>query len=228
MSDKVLFLLAGYPGAGKSLLLGRAETQGHPIFGSEHNGRFAALAQHRDAEGRPRVYYTQNDIPLLDSTGAAPDGMILEVDLVSIFSLMASYLAVSNLLPPEQRFLADRPADRLADRHDNELALRRVLRLDIFRRFDVILVNTLYAPWHVCAKQWLDREAKRGRIVSPLARFRHETFFNPATAALCTAIHRSIYDAWIDSIHVLRPRVALLSRVIEGALVMDEVDLGTG
>lgn len=229
MSDTVLFIMAGYPGAGKSTLLARAAELRYPIFGSEHSRLYAELAVIRDPAGRRSFFFTQNDLPRLDSTAGVAGHMVLEVDLISIFSLLNNYLVDAKLLPPDRFFLVDRPPESLVDKHHNMLALETIFGLGFFQRFDSILVNTLYAPWHVCARQWQEREMRRNAIADPIASFRGQHFFNETDAAGCSAMHRSIYGAWIDSIHALRPKIALVSRLTdEGSLVIDEVDLAGG
>lgn len=229
MSDTVLFVMAGYPGAGKSTLLARAAELGYPLFGSAHSGLYARLAGIRDPAGKRAFFFTQNDLPRLDSTGGAPEHMVLEVDLVSIFSLVNYYLVDAKLLPPDRFFLVNRPPDSLVDKHHNMLALQSIFGLGFFRRFDSILVNTLYTPWHVCAAQWREREIRRNAIADPIVDFRQQHFFSEANAAGCSAIHRAIYDAWIGSMHALRPKMALVSRLAEaGTLVIDEIDLTGG
>jgi hypothetical protein len=56
-----------------------------------------------------------------------------------------------------------------------------------------------------------------------MAKLRHELFFNQANAAVCSAVHRAIYDAWLESLRILEPRLCLVSRVTEGRLMLDEI-----
>lgn len=216
---KILFILAGYSGVGKSTLLVNALRNNLPIFGSEYNGIF------QSTKTSPRFpewtlssqeilnhgsWFRENDISFLAKDSPLPHHIVLHVDLIE---LLHNQYSLQNC-PDELISLLPRTFNSFANDAHNELFFRYILSNDFYKKFDHIIVNTLIASWETNTKQWQTRQSTqlvREKGLRPLLfNFRHPR----------PDIHQSILKSWLNSIKILKPYLSFISESKDGHFFM--------
>jgi hypothetical protein len=220
--ERVLFILAGYPGVGKSTLLATALSQRIPLFGTQHDTLFQAtripprfpewtLGARETLEAGS--WFSDSHVPYLSKLPELPAHVVLHIDLVWQLTPPPKHrpAALVPLLPRTMQALADPAA--------NQRIFNHILSSDFYRRFDRVLVNTLHAPWRTVARQWHARHTVQKL---PPGRVR---FFAPVFAyeRPGVEIHRAIYRSWIRATAVLAPEIKLFSRVRHGRLTIKQI-----
>jgi len=223
-----LFILAGYTSVGKTTLSIHALEKRIPLFGKKYDHLFQSFKiPSRLPEGLLSVeeklacgcWFSWNEIHVLGELAQSTQNMFLHLDLCSMIS---PALHLHHVTPEMTSLLPRSSISATSDSH-NELFIRSALRIDGFSGFDNIIVNTLYAPWGTIARQRLtrisgmNRRDKRGR---DHLLFRQED--------LGKKVHRSIYSAWLHSVHVLNPELSLLSEVKNGKLLIKRLKTVSG
>lgn len=166
MAEKVLFLLAGYSGVGKTTLLLHALKQGVPLFGAEDDALFrtilppARLPEHETPLQdilKQGSWFAETHLPALSHLETLPDVVLLHLDLnqmvTTVPDLARRPAALVERLPRTMR--------GLADEEENLHFFINVLSDPFFSRFDRVVVNTLYAPWEAISSQWNSRRIAR-------------------------------------------------------------------
>ena len=196
--EKVLFILAGVSCVGKTTLLCRALQNNIPLFGKEYDEAFRSIRIPQrfpefDISFAERLqannWFSLRDGRSLANLQELPRCMLLHMDLLT--------LAVGT----------GRPWRSLASDAQNILKMQHNLANSFYQRFDVIVVNTVYAPWRLCAERYQERLASRAAGVPETGR---RVFFELSRPR--DDIHLSIYRSWIRSLDVLRPRLSLFSQ----------------
>lgn len=218
--ERILFLLAGYPGVGKTTLLTSALRQQFPLFGNRYDTLFQATriptsfpewAIGAKETLKRGTWFSDRHIPYLSTLPELPAHVVMHIDLVSqLTPSPKSGHCPAALIP-----LLPRTTQSLADEAGNDHFFKHVLSTDFYRRFDRVVVNTLYAPWRTIARQWHARQAAQKLPYGRLRLFAHE---RPGAD-----IHMAIYKSWVRSATVLDPELMLLSRVEQGRLVIEQI-----
>jgi hypothetical protein len=218
--ESVLFILAGYPGVGKTTLLTMALRQQAPLFGEKYNALFqstriptrfpewAISAQETLERG---TWFSDRHIPYLSTLPELPAHVVLHIDLVTQLTPSPTSSHCPAALIP----LLPRTPRSLADEAGNDHVFKHVLSIDFYRRFDCVVINTLYAPWRTIAHQWLARQRAQKLPSGRQGLFTHE---GPGMD-----IHGAIYKSWLRSAAVLEPELMLFSRMEQGRLIMGEI-----
>ena len=206
---KVLFLLAGYSGVGKSTLLARAIQGNLPIFGQEFHPTFMRTrAPTRDQERALNLaqtleqgfWLTHRRLPALARLQEPPPHLVMHIDLVSFISDPPPLVwAQGNGTTPRDLAL-------LADTQANEAAVRQGMANEFFAKFDLVLVNTLYAPWEVTAQRWRKRLSPGAAQAT-----RRYVLFDPDAPR--PDIHKAVHAAWLRGHLAASPKVSLVSWV---------------
>lgn len=225
---KVLLILAGLPGVGKSTLLETALRRGIPIFGREFDDRFQATKPPPDGieDGVPGerkhaagTWFQEADIDYLMRLEALPDTCVMHLDLYHCHRVLAR----SANLPEDIGPLLSPGVPDLADDRLNQARYRAFAALPVFRRFDHVLVNTLQVPFDVAAAQFLRRQAARGRVAG--SGFWRTLFDVYERGEAGAAAYASIYRSWLAATDVLRPRARFLSEREGGRIRIRRLDV---
>lgn len=218
--EKVLFILAGYSGVGKTTLLASALRQRTPLFGHKYDALFQstripsrfpewAVGAKETLEGG--TWFSDRHIPYLSTLTELPAHVVMHMDLVSqLTPSRNSGQCPAALLP-----LLPRTTQTLADQAVNDRFFKHILSTGFYRRFDRVVINTLYAPWRTIAPRWRTRQAALKLPTGRLLLFQHE---RPGAD-----IHRAIYKSWFRCAAVLDPELMLFSRVKQGRLIMTQI-----
>ena len=250
MAEKVLFLLAGYSGVGKTTLLLEALNRQVPLFGAEYDAVFrgikppASLPEHETPIEQileQGTWFAETHLPQLARLETLPEVVLLHLDLnqmvTTVPALAQRPAALLARLPRTMR--------SLADEEENLRFLDNVLNDPFFSRFDRVVVNTLYAPWDAISKQWNARRISRKKhhaghaldaVANLFRRVRHAVLQTlvlmrqnrplPRKRYLFdfkrpgAAIHQAIYRAWFRAVEQLQPDLTLLSEVRDGQLTL--------
>jgi hypothetical protein len=187
-SPRQLFLVAGYPASGKSVLLlgwltGRWNPFGEqgppiPVVPRSHN-----LAERSSAEQKIQagVWCTLRDIPALSRRTSLPPALIFHLDL------LLAYLRY------------EQPAAAI-DPREVELAYARLFAEPLFAQVEQIDVTTLETPLAVIQERWKERRPKwegsgeRGNMMR-----RKDTMITGADALDTYAIILQGWHGWLSS-----------------------------
>ncbi len=209
--EKVLLMLAGYPGVGKSTLLHTALEQHLPIFGRKHDAGFQAT---RPPAKLPEwsvsgpetlqqgTWFSEIHIPFLTQLPELPAFVVLHLDLITLSA------PASSQVPPELARHLPRTVENLADAGLNEQIFRHFFANPLFNRFDRVVSSTLYSPWATVARQWRKRQAEESRPAHRIGLF---DFDHPRLD-----IHEAIHQGWLRALRALDPELSLLCEQKEG------------
>lgn len=206
MSEHFLFVLAGCRAAGKTTLLAHALRNRIPIFGKQCDAYFQATnipSAFPEWAFRPQqildrgFWFSEGDISFLARVDELPQHVVIHIDLLSLVCR------------------APRLLKSLAVKSDNLEVFNAELANPFFRRFDHVVVNTLYAPWEVAATQWHARNRRSGAMhADPMVKILFD-FKQPRRD-----IHEAIYESWVSATTALRPELSVMSQIKNGRLLM--------
>jgi hypothetical protein len=251
VAQKVLFLLAGYSGVGKTTLLLHALKQQVPLFGTDDDALFRTiqpplrLPEHETPIEdilKQGTWFAETHLPALARLESLPDLVLMHLDLNQMVTTVPD-LARS---PPTLLDRLPRTMRGLADEEENLQFFVNVLSDPFFKRFDRIVVNTLYAPWEVISRQWNTRRVarkKRGRasmalvtVANLFRAIRHAVLqvlvlmrqHHPLPRKRYLfdfkwpgeAIHQAIYRAWFRAVDQMKPDLMLTADVRDGRLTL--------
>lgn len=230
MTDTVLFILAAMTGVGKSTLLTNALRYGVPLFGNTYNDLFQITnvpSRYPDdgitVEERilQKTWFSELQIDYFSKTDEIPTSMVLHLELFWINILLSRiYNNPENKEYSYIKSLTERtPLNLINDKH-NQAIYSCLFSLPFFRKFDRIIINTLYAPFEVTRNQWNSRESKRNRLArSKNMRFINSNIYNSDSAG--DQVYNSIYRSWTNSVSNLAPSGHYFSQMKEGKLILE-------
>lgn len=223
MNKRTLLVLAGYPGVGKSTLLGVALRRRLPLFGEEFDPAFQTtrlpprLPEHTLGSEEilaAGAWFTDHNLPFLLDLADLPACVVMHIDLLALIG----YRPHLRNLPAALEALMPLSAAALAHRERIRALYRHVLSYDFFGRFDAVVVNTLHAPWEAVAARWNARDLAQGRPATRAGEFMRHNIFGAEEPG--RAIHATVHAAWSDSLPSMRPTRSWRSEIIEGKLRM--------
>lgn len=223
MKKRTLLILAGYPGVGKSTLLGVALSKRLPLFGQAFDPAFQSTRppprQPEHMLGGEEIlaagaWFTDHNLPFLLDLADLPACVVMHIDLLALIG----YRPHLRNLPAELEALMPISAATLAHRERTRVLYRHVLSCDFFGRFDAVVVNTLHAPWEAVAARWNARDLAQGRPATRAGRFMRHYIFGAAEPG--RAIHATVHAAWSDSLPTMRPTRSWRSEIVNGQLRM--------
>ena len=207
--SRVLFILAGYPASGKSTVLEKALANNWPLFGTRFNHQFQRTRL-------PPIYpewrlsgdeilsngcwFGGRNIGFLNSLERLPDQVVLHLDLLHLATIW------DHFPPLDEEALArfPRQASGLSSEIENDSFFALALGHELYRKFEHIIINTLYVPWETNARQWRDRLSKNpglGDFKAPL--------FDPTRPM--KGGHRELYSSWFGNLALLNPAEVYLT-----------------
>lgn len=199
----MVFVLAGYRGAGKTTVLGAALKSRQPLFGPTFDAEFQTVrvpSRFRESEltyaqcKAEGCWLTLNHLPLLFADDDPPRAAVIHLDLaglLTIFTLEGDPTA--KVFAPDSELLR-RPVSDVRIRGLMAEAAD-MLGGNLAKRFDTVLVNTLHAPWTVI----MDRVGDRAYAPGTLSHF----LFNRDDPR--DDVHAAVHRAWAAEVHRLRP-----------------------
>ncbi|GIX29998.1 MAG: hypothetical protein KatS3mg124_0470 [Porticoccaceae bacterium] len=173
-SHRALFLLAGFPASGKSWLLERAFQGAANPFLTFLGSDLHQLDPPRLPPGAPPLPEPQRPwlggihLQHIAHLHTTPPVLLIHLDLLNLLIRRDHFFeypdeVLTGILPR-------RPSNIL----DEAITKRQIdlfLAQKVFHRFDRLVVNTLFTPWHVVAQRWLARPPSRQGNLAFL--FRH-------------------------------------------------------
>lgn len=218
---RVAFVLAGYRGSGKTTLLEAAVKARQPLFGPTYDPEFRSV--------RLPSRFPESDLTYAECKA---DGCWLTLNhLPHLFadaepsSVVAIHLDLAGLLTifrlegdPAAKVFA--PGSELLRRPVSETRIRALiaeaadmLRANLAKRFDAVVVNTLHAPWELI----MDRVGVRAYAPGTLSHF----LFNREDPR--DDIHAAVHQAWFAELHRLGPAETFLTKSHRGGVEIDQV-----
>ena len=239
-----LMILAGPSGSGKSSILQAAYKEKIPLFGVDHQACFRQSCKdksfreyynYRDAL-RKRSFFQTHHVKSLTLEHALPRFVLLHVDLYAALLGIdpSSYPRSLKAREACRAFWAKRNGNksRLASKRgrrsfislqipsENDQIMRLYLQYPFFKRFQRIVVNTVFCEFSENAQQLTGRKAKRSAKALTL-QSRYKYFQAPD--AMAQSIHQELYASWERNLSILNPASISKTQVSEsGDLLLNE------
>lgn len=197
--SKLLFIVAGYSGVGKTTAINHCLKQQLPMFGTLVNPTFLTF-QPSAIDGSWMVpvetlLESRQCLPgiyLEKITNPYPESIMVHLDLLTLqvtnkgWPAGFDFQSIKNYFP--------RSLESLKNYEQNLKIFKCFLSADIFKNYEKKYINTVTAPYEVVCDRWLTRSMNRPTV-------NHRNFFyekNKTGLIIFNEIHR----AWFDAIKV--------------------------
>ena len=223
MGERVLFILAGLAGVGKTSLLHRALTEKLPIFGEAYNDRFQLTAK---ADVYPEERLSLSDRiergTWLDVAHIVKsrDAVIKLNAPVIHFELFWFFIYLWQVDPDYRENIAT-PEHLLASlrgTENNGDLFKAFFQQHLFNNWDKVVVHTLYRPYDEVASDWRRREERLARMEkSSVLQFVSRYIYNMSSDGEC--IYEALYQGWINAIQASGAELHIFSRTFKDRMV---------
>jgi len=221
MTSSTLFILAGFRGVGKSTVCATALQKKTALFGEKWDGLFQQIQipSHYPEWEIPfeqllaeKTWFGDSNLNPLASHHELINPLLFQIDILSLLSNRHCYPNLT--LPSPLSDKTEQAFDALANPQINEYAFEQYLSHTFFKRYDNIIVNTLYAPWQITANQY---EKRKGLAFQP--HLFPDFYFHLRQNG--ESIYESIYQSWlIAAQRILKPTEMLISKVTDQQLLI--------
>lgn len=203
MSERVLFLLAGLAGVGKTTLLHRALSENLPIFGEPYNGLF----QRTNKANR----YPEESLTLRDRIDQgtwldvahivkSPGVITALATPVVHFELFWFFVYLRQVDPGYRKKVGspERLRDSLYSVEENTAIFQAFFQQFLCKSWDKIIVHTLYRPYDEVAADWRRRENRLPRLAKSTAlQFVSQHIYNLSPDG--KRLYDALYRGWLKA-----------------------------
>ena len=214
-----LFIVAGCAGAGKSTIIRSAYLLDLPLFGSDFHHKFRKTCTtpnfdeckgYSDAIKYGSIFQARH-LTRLELDPSPPETLLIHIDLKGVVKRLGYDAATnSDRKRIKKRTTAPITNSQMIEPKICDLMVSSYLKNPFFKRFNKILINTIYTDFTINAKQLFGRKFLPGSTEKIADSWRNLGF---KTADLAERFHREAYNSWERNLHLLKPEKIFITSV---------------
>ncbi len=192
-----------------------------PLFGEDFHQKFRKTCTspnfdeykgYSDAKKYGSIFQARH-ITRLEPDPSPPDTLLLHIDLKGVVKRLGYEAATkSDRLRIKKRITSPTPHSQMIAPDVCDLMISSYLKNPFFKRFDRILVNTIYSNFENNAKQLFERKLTQGSTNKIADAWRNLGF---KSIDLAANFHKEAYSSWERNLHLLKPEKIFITSVSE-------------
>ena len=214
-----LFIVAGCAGAGKSTIIRTSHLLNLPLFGDDFHQKFRETCTspnfdeykgYSDAKKYGSIFQARH-IARLERDSSPPDTLLLHIDLKGVVKRLGYEAATQrDRTRIDKRITTPTPCSQMIAPDICDLMVSSYLKNPFFKRFNRVLINTIYTNFENNSKQLFERLLTRGSTNKAASQWKNLGF---KSANLASQFHKEAYDSWERNLHLLNPEKMFITSV---------------
>ena len=216
-----MFIVAGCAGAGKSTIIRTSHLLNLPLFGNDFHQKFRETCTspnfdeykgYTDAKKYGSIFQARH-LTRLEQDSSPPDTLLLHIDLKGVVKRLGYEAATkSGRERIKKRTTTPTPPSQMIAPDICDLMVSSYLKNPFFKRFDRILINTIYTNFENNADQLFKRKLTPKGIKKIATEWRNLGF---KSTDLAMSFHKETYNSWERNLHILKPEKTFITSVSE-------------
>ena len=150
-------------------------------------------------------------IARLERDSSPPDTLLLHIDLKGVVKRLGYEAATQrNRMRIDKRITTPTPCSQMIAPDICDLMVSSYLKNPFFKRFNRVLINTIYTNFENNSKQLFERLLTRGSTNKAASQWKNLGF---KSANLASQFHKEAYDSWERNLHLLNPEKMFITSV---------------